>query len=249
MKHLVALCLVLGSLFAGFAQPMQLLVKKGTVTIDASAVPAGKLTPLTDGVTVKVAEAALALVRRGDDIKELQPAKEYTYTDINGLFEEEQQFAQAFIQVIMQQNYQLRKNSGVSMRGDDDWYYAPADSLLVISDSLHLVIGSSTSILNTPITLFAVGGTDTLHIPAPNREATIALPPAGVYTWQYTLQNNDLIGDFQNVFIVPTQEERIGYRETLATFQSSIAAFSAPMQQQLLAEFLVEKGWYVGRRM
>lgn len=247
MKIVVSLltCMFLAATL--LAQPIQLLVKRGLVQVDNTPIATGKLITLTDDNTVTVEAQALALVRRGDEIKELKAAQSYTMPAITGLFAGEQQFAMAFMQVIMQQNYQLQKKSGVSMRGDDDWYYAPADSLLVIGDSLHLVVGSSTSILNTPITLYAVDGADTLHIPAPNRQATISLPPAGVYTWQYTLQNNDLIGDFQNVFIVPTQEERTGYRETLATFQSSIAAFSAPMQQQLLAEFLAEKGWYVVR--
>lgn len=246
MKFIISLftCIFLATTMV--AQPIQLLVKRGLVQVDNIPVAINKLTTLTTDNKVTVEAQALALVRRGDEIKELRGAQSYTMSDITRLFAGEQQFTAAFMQVIMQQNYQLQKKSGVSMRGDDAWHYAPADSLLVISDSLQLSVGGATSILNTPISLYAVGGTDTLHLPAPNRHATIATPPAGVYTWQYTLQNSNLIGEFQNIFMVPTPEERSVYKEMLSTFQSSIASFSDPMQAQLLSEFLADKGWYIG---
>jgi hypothetical protein len=242
----VSLLLCVQLMLAG--QPLFLYVKKGSVSVSNKLQPAGSLSKINTTDWVAIAPNSLVLLKKNAAILELTPDRRYSYTELDKLMRGQKSFSGAFADVLLNQDYSNRPEAGSSTRGSvsaDVWSFSPADSIRVLSDSVLLSVGTSSSVLMTEISVYRSGQPDTLQLSRSNNSHTIPTPKPGVYYWGYKLRNGFSSNRFLNVFVVPESMERESLRQAYQRYLDSIRGFSPEMQAQLIQEYEYQKSVYL----
>lgn len=221
------------------AQPVDVFVKKGDVSVSGRVVPSGQTAQVGAGDQLRVLAESVALVRWKTSIAEVQAGKTYTYERLLGLFRGGKSFSKAFLEVVTNQQYVVTKSSGVTMRSDpsDMWAYSPADSFRVLGDSLVLSAGNDGMRLLTDIRLYRKGGIDTIHLPADRLRHVLTCPPPGTYGWTYMVEGGGRRGEADNMFLVPDAAEKSALLAAYRAHRDSLAGFSGELRGLLLEEY------------
>ena len=240
LKKVVPVTILLLIAIPASSQDIYLLVKKGSSIISDRVVRTGTLEVISKKDSVIISPSSLVLIKKNNSIIELKNAKEYSYNDLQKLFQTNQSFSSNFVNVISNQDYHTKRQSGVTTRGMskvDVWQYSPIDSVRILSDSILVSVGSNESKLITDIKLYKIGSSDTIKLSANANEHLIACPSQGDYLWEYRIQNGLETKKYRNYFIVPEKK----YKDSLFTdylnFKKSLTGFSVDMQNQLLKEY------------
>jgi hypothetical protein len=240
LKKVIPIFILLLISISGSSQDIYLLVKKGSSIISDRVVRPGTLEVISKKDSVIISPSSLVLVKKNNSIIELKNSKEYSYKDLQILFETNQSFSSNFINVISNQDYHTKRQSGVTTRGMskvDVWQYSPLDSVRILSDSILVAVGSNESKLITDINLYKIGSSDTIKLSANTNEHMIACPPQGEYIWEYRIQNGLEIKKFKNYFIVPEKKYKDSLYTDYINFKKSLKSFSMDMQNHLLKEY------------
>jgi hypothetical protein len=229
-------------------QPLFIYVKKGSVSLSNKTQQAGSLSKINPTDLIAIAPNALVLLKKNATILELTPDRRYSYSELDKLMRAQKSFSGAFADVLLNQDYSNRPEAGSSTRGSesaDMWSFSPADSIRVLSDSVLLSVGITSSVLMTEISVYRNGQSDTLQLSRRSNFHTVSTPEPGVYYWGYKLRNGVSSNRFLNVFVVPESMERKNLLAAYQAYLDSIRGFSIPMQAQLITEYEYQKKVYV----
>lgn len=141
---------------------------------------------------------------------------------------------------------------GAATRGEDKsvFFFAPDDSLLVISDTLRLRWGSSEYFnLLDNLVVVNISTKDTIYNDHPTDSDILLknLKP-GEYHWTGRFKAKDGRNiSMINIFFVPSDSIKKNLQSDLAEFSTTISSFSPEMRESLYYDFLNKKRIYFPR--
>lgn len=248
MKNLLFVIAVLAWVNMTFSQ-VQLFVKKGSLTIGQTTYQAGAVISLKSTDKVLTSEKTKAIAKKQAQLIELEKNKTYTYKQLEKKLDGKSNFTQAFINAATSQQVAQKSNAGATHRGvgDDPMSFYPLDSVQVLSDSILLELSPNLN-LKSDITLYQLGGTDTLRFSRENYAFWIKDLTPGTYFWEYKAKIGTKPCTFKNLFYVPQAEAKLEYSQQISDYESQLAVFSEDMRALLLEEFLLLNRWVIGSK-
>lgn len=248
MKNLLFFIAVFACVNMAFSQ-VQLFVKKGSLTIGQTTYQAGAVVSLKSTDKVLTSDKTKAIAKKQAQLMELEKNKTYTYKQLEKKLDGKSNFTQAFINAATSQQVAQKSNAGATHRGvgDDPMDFYPLDSVQVLSDSILLELSPNLN-LKSDITLYRLGGTDTLRFSRENYAFWIKDLTPGTYFWEYKAKIGTANYTFKNLFYVPQAEAKLEYSQQISEYQSQLAVFSEDMRALLLEEFLLLNRWVIGSR-
>lgn len=248
MKNLLVFIAVFACVNMTFSQ-VQLFVKKGSLTIGQTTYQAGAVVSLKSTDKVLTSDKTKAIAKKQSQLMELEKNKTYTYKQLEKKLDGKSNFTQAFINAATSQQVAQKSNAGATHRGvgDDPMDFYPLDSVQVLSDSILLELSPNLN-LKSDITLYRLGGTDTLRFSRENYAFWIKDLTPGTYFWEYKAKVGTNNYTFKNLFYVPQAEAKLEYSQQISEYQSQLAVFSEDMRALLLEEFLLMNRWVIGSR-
>ena len=248
MKNLLVFIAVFACVNITFSQ-VQLFVKKGSLTIGQTTYQAGAVVSLKSTDKVLTSDKTKAIAKKQAQLMELEKNKTYTYKQLEKKLDGKSNFTQAFINVATSQQVAQKSNAGATHRGvgDDPMDFYPLDSVQVLSDSILLELSPNLN-LKSDITLYRLGGTDTLRFSRENYAFWIKDLTPGTYFWEYKAKIGTENYTFKNLFYVPQAEAKLEYSQQISEYQSQLAVFSEDMRALLLEEFLLLNRWVIGSK-
>jgi len=248
MKNLLVFIAVFACVNMTFSQ-VQLFVKKGSLTIGQTTYQAGAVVSLKSTDKVLTSDKTKAIAKKQSQLMELEKNKTYTYKQLEKKLDGKSNFTQAFINAATSQQVAQKSNAGATHRGvgDDPMDFYPLDSVQVLSDSILLELSPNLN-LKSDITLYRLGGTDTLRFSRENYAFWIKDLTPGTYFWEYKAKVGTNNYTFKNLFYVPQAEAKLEYSQQISEYQSQLAVFSEDMRALLLEEFLLMNRWVIGSK-
>lgn len=248
MKNLLVFIAVFACVNMTFSQ-VQLFVKKGSLTIGQTTYQAGAVVSLKSTDKVLTSDKTKAIAKKQSQLMELEKNKTYTYKQLEKKLDGKSNFTQAFINAATSQQVAQKSNAGATHRGvgDDPMDFYPLDSVQVLSDSILLELSPNLN-LKSDITLYRLGGTDTLRFSRENYAFWIKDLTPGTYFWEYKAKVGTNNYTFKNLFYVPQAEAKLEYSQQISEYQSQLAVFSEDMRALLLEEFLLLNRWVIGSK-
>lgn len=248
MKNLLFFIAVLACVNMTFSQ-VQLFVKKGSLTIGQTTYQAGAVVSLKSTDKVLTSDKTKAIAKKQAQLMELEKNKTYTYKQLEKKLDGKSNFTQAFINAATSQQVAQKSNAGATHRGvgDDPMSFYPLDSVQVLSDSILLELSPNLN-LKSDITLYRLGGTDTLRFSRENYAFWIKDLTPGTYFWEYKAKVGTNNYTFKNLFYVPQAEAKLEYSQQISEYQSQLVVFSEDMRALLLEEFLLMNRWVIGSK-
>jgi hypothetical protein len=247
MKNLIILALICFGLQQAYGQNLDVYVKLGSVELEGNKHTAGNILHLKPNQDLLVHPGAICILKNETNIKELPPGRKYTFDELQKTLQSSKSFSKYFIQTITTNQIIQNKNPGITMRGNpsDPYEFSPADSTIILSDSIRLSLGHPPLSLNSPIRLYKIGAADTLFLQNNGLEYHIETPnEPGSYIWNYHLKLGSITGLATNLFIVPDEKQRSIYLSDLNSYTESIAPFSNDLKTILLNEYYSLKKIY-----
>ena len=248
MKNLLVFIAVFACVNMTFSQ-VQLFVKKGSLTIGQTTYQAGAVISLKSTDKVLTSDKTKAIAKKQAQLMELEKNKTYTYKQLEKKLDGKSNFTQAFINAATSQQVAQKSNAGATHRGvgDDPMSFYPLDSVQVLSDSILLELSPNLN-LKSDITLYRLGGTDTLRFSRENYAFWIKDLTPGTYFWEYKAKVGTNNYTFKNLFYVPQAEAKLEYSQQISEYQSQLVVFSEDMRALLLEEFLLMNRWVIGSK-
>ena len=227
------------------AQDLSLYVKKGKALVEGKEFKAGEIRKVNSNESVQIETGSLVIIRGNNTITEVKAGK-YSYKNLEKLLPRKESFTESFINIATNQQIATKRSAGVVTRGDNDdpWAFSPADSLLILSDSLTLITGSNPLKLMTQIKIYAEFGKDTIYLSADKLTHKFKTPPEGKYCWEYKAKLGSETKQYKNWFTVPGDEQKKQQLVAYHEYERGLKDFSAEMRSLLLEEFLEANSIY-----
>jgi hypothetical protein len=248
MKKILLLLLLSFCFSARFvsAQYISLYVKKGKALVEGKEIIAGEVRKVKSKESVQIETGSLVIIRGENTIAEVKPGK-YSYRNLEKLLPRKNSFTESFINTATNQQISTKRSAGAVTRGDNDdpWAYSPADSLLILSDSLILKAGNTPLRLMSAVKMYAESGKDTIYLSADKLTHKFKTPPEGKYCWEYKAKLGSVTKSYKNWFTVPEDEPKkqklVAYHE----YERNLKKFSSELRSLLLEEFLEVNNIYL----
>jgi hypothetical protein len=125
--------------------------------------------------------------------------------------------------------------------------FSPADSALILSDTLELRWGSGNTRLMGKLVIFSETKNEAIYNNAPlgNHLLVRSLTP-GFYSWNYELaeKGKSKVYKYHNEFIIPTPDQKRICIDEVENFMKEISDLSPEVQKKLREDFLSQKRYY-----
>ncbi|HBW86077.1 MAG TPA: hypothetical protein DEF82_04860 [Crocinitomicaceae bacterium] len=127
---------------------------------------------------------------------------------------------------------------GITTRGGGNvMRFCPADSSIILVDTLPFFMKTSTEMPKSKVIITSFGSSDTLIC---NNGGYLVVSPnllTGMYNWSTTLVISGVQVSINNIFYIPTAEEKLKLQVKRALFRESIGALQLEAIEVLMAEF------------
>jgi hypothetical protein len=247
-RLLITICLISVSNIVN-GQEIFLKVKKGTIQLNektiSSTTPSFKLSK-TD--VIKINSGALVLANINDKYLEIPAAKTYQSEDILSLNKKNTSSNKGkskggIVDALFIQSVQhTDENAGISTRGERlDEFYAPFDSLIIVSDTAILEFGNQSIRVETNFVVKNIENGKIYYDNKPtNNKIVLNNLTAGMYSWEGKIKSSNQEISYSNVFIVKDETFEKDFSKKindLKTYLDTQTDFSDEMKQNLIKDF------------
>jgi hypothetical protein len=236
LTFLTVLVVVLSNPVKG--QSIQLAVKKGSVTLNNLTYKQGASLSVSYSTSLNIAPNSVVLARN-DQNKVIQlPNGVLSGKNIKPLFKNSQNYNETVINVMFNTKVHAVHQAGITTRGSNrTLQFCPADSSIILQDTLPFFIGIFNPPPNNRIDIFSLTNNDSFFcINGENLVVSQTFSP-GLYRWSTKVEIGGVNIAVNNLFIIITPDDKIKLKQKREAFRNSIENFNFETIEILMDEF------------
>ena len=230
-------------------QSIQLAVKKGSLIHNDRTYKQGANLNVSLSSVVRIMPNSVVLAKN-DQNKVIQlPSATVSGKNYKTLFKTGISYNESVLNVMFNMNTHPVHQAGITTRGAEEDYelesggnnmlrFCPADSAIIVVDTLPFFTNtSSVEMPESRVVVTSIGSRDTLIC---NNGGYLVVSQnllTGMYNWSTTLVISGVQVSINNIFYIPTAEEKLKLQVKRALFRESMGALNLEAIEILMEEF------------
>lgn len=235
----IFLILVFLSATSAKAQSIQLAVKKGSLIHNDITYKQGANLNVSISSVLRIMPNSVVLAKN-DQNKVIQlPSGTVSGKNYKTLFKTGRNYNETVLNVMFNLNAHPVHQAGISTRGGANvMRFCPVDSAIIVVDTLPFFANtSSVEMPESRVVVTSIGSRDTLIC---NNGGYLVVSQnllTGMYNWSTTLVISGVQVSINNIFYIPTAEEKLKLQVKRALFRESMGALNLEAIEILMEEF------------
>ncbi len=234
----IFLMLVFLSVTSANGQSIQLAVKKGSLIYNDITYKQGANLNVSFSSVLRVMPNSVVLAKN-DQNKVIQiPSGTVTGKNYKTLFRSGREYNQSVLNVMFNINAHPLHQAGITTRGGENMLrFCPADSSIILQDTLPFFINTSKEMPKSKVIITHLKSQDTLICNNGSYFVVSQTLLTGLYNWSTSQVISGVRVSVNNVFYIPTEQEKLIIKEKRSLFRNSIENFDADAIGILMDEF------------
>jgi CHASE2 domain-containing sensor protein len=223
-------------------QSIQLAVKKGSLIHNDITYKQGANLNLPLSSVIRITPNSVVLAKN-DKNKVIQlPSGIGSGKSYKTLFKTGSSYNESVLNVMFNKITHPIHQAGITTRGGTNLLrFCPADSAIIIVDTLPFFINTSTEMPKSKIVITSIERPDTLICDNNGYLVVSQNLLAGVYNWSTTLLIGGAKVSVNNVFYISSSDEKLKLQTKRSLFQKSIDSFTVEAIEILMEDFDVQE--------
>ncbi len=234
----IFLILVFLSVTSANGQSIQLAVKKGSLIHNDITYKQGANLNVSFSSVLRVMPNSVVLAKN-DQNKVIQlPSGTVSGKNYKTLFRTSSNYNASVLNVMFNMNSYAVHQAGITTRGGGNvMRFCPADSSVILVDTLPFFMKTSTEMPKGKVIITSFGSGDTLICNNGGYLIVSRNLLPGLYNWSTTFVISGIPVSVNNIFYIPTAEEKLQLQAKRSLFRKSIDELNVEAIEVLMAEF------------
>lgn len=230
--------LVFLSVTSAKGQSIQLAVKKGSLIHNDITYKQGANLNVSFSSVLRVMPNSVVFAKN-DQNKVIQlPSGTVSGKNYKTLFRTSSNYNESVLNVMFNMNSHPVHQAGITTRGGGNvMRFCPADSSIIMVDTLPFFMKTSTEMPKSKVIITSFGSSDTLICNNGGYLIVSRNLLPGFYNWSTTFVISGIPVSVNNIFYIPTAEEKLQLQVKRSLFRKSIDELNVEAIEVLMAEF------------